>query len=256
MKQRLAESFETALRLADGRALAVEMDSGVEHVYSSKFACPICGYSLQELEPRLFSFNNPMGACPRMRRPRPHRILRSEAHRRLPQSVARQRRGQGLGPAQQFYFQMLSNLAEHYEFDIDTPFEKLPEKAQQVVLYGSGNAEDSVHLRQRTRPHGHARACVRRHGAQSAAPLSRNRFDGGARRARQVHQREALPELRRRAAAREARNVKVGNGEQQRAIYEVAATPLRETLEFFETLKLTGSKKEIADASSRKSSRA
>ncbi|SPD38556.1 protein of unknown function [Cupriavidus taiwanensis] len=64
IKQRLAESFETALRLADGRALALEMDSGKEHTFSSRFACPICSYSLQELEPRLFSFNNPMGACP------------------------------------------------------------------------------------------------------------------------------------------------------------------------------------------------
>jgi excinuclease ABC subunit A len=64
MKQRLAESFETALRLADGRAIALEMDTEREHLFSSKFACPICSYSLQELEPRLFSFNNPMGACP------------------------------------------------------------------------------------------------------------------------------------------------------------------------------------------------
>ncbi|MCC5335089.1 hypothetical protein LMQ04_14690, partial [Staphylococcus aureus] len=63
LKQRLAESFETALRLADGRAIALEMDTGKEHGFSSKFACPICSYSLQELEPRLFSFNNPMGAC-------------------------------------------------------------------------------------------------------------------------------------------------------------------------------------------------
>ncbi len=65
IKQRLAESFETALRHADGRALAVEMDTGKEHLFSAKFACPICNYSLQELEPRLFSFNSPMGACPK-----------------------------------------------------------------------------------------------------------------------------------------------------------------------------------------------
>ena len=64
-KQRLAESFETALRHADGRAIALEMDSGQEHWFSAKFACPVCSYSLPELEPRLFSFNNPMGACPK-----------------------------------------------------------------------------------------------------------------------------------------------------------------------------------------------
>ena len=64
LQQRLAESFEAALRIADGRAIALEMDSGKEHLFSSKFACPSCSYSLAELEPRLFSFNSPVGACP------------------------------------------------------------------------------------------------------------------------------------------------------------------------------------------------
>ena len=100
MKQRLAESFETALRLADGRAIALEMDTDSEQLFSSKFACPICSYSLQELEPRLFSFNNPMGACPGMRRPRPDHVLRSEAGGRASVAVAGGGRGEGLGPAQ------------------------------------------------------------------------------------------------------------------------------------------------------------
>ena len=99
-KQRLAESFETALRHADGRALAVEMDSGREHLFSAKFACPVCSYSLPELEPRLFSFNNPMGACPRCDGLGTDQLLRSQARRRFPGALARLRRDQGLGPAQ------------------------------------------------------------------------------------------------------------------------------------------------------------
>ena len=99
-KQRLAESFETALRHADGRALAVEMDSGKEHLFSAKFACPVCSYSLPELEPRLFSFNNPMGACPRCDGLGSISFFDPEARRRLSRPVARLRRDQGLGPAQ------------------------------------------------------------------------------------------------------------------------------------------------------------
>jgi excinuclease ABC subunit A len=100
MRQRLAESFETALRHAEGRALAVEMDSTAEHLFSSKFACPVCNYALQELEPRLFSFNNPMGACSEVRRPRPDPVLRPGTHRRLPAPEPVRRRHQGLGQAQ------------------------------------------------------------------------------------------------------------------------------------------------------------
>ncbi|HEX9180131.1 MAG TPA: excinuclease ABC subunit UvrA, partial [Burkholderiales bacterium] len=137
-KQRLAESFETALRHADGRALAVEMDSGREHLFSARFACPVCSYSLPELEPRLFSFNNPMGACPRCDGlgqetffdPRrvvefPHLSLGSGAIK-------------GWDRRNHFYFQMLQGLAKHYGFDLELPFEQLPAEAQGIVLHGSG----------------------------------------------------------------------------------------------------------------------
>ena len=138
IKQRLAESFETALRLADGRAVALEMDSAAEHVYSNKFACNVCGYSLQELEPRLFSFNNPMGACPEcdglghIEFFDPKRIVA------FPNLSLASGAIKGWDRRNQFYFQMLSNLAAFYDFDIDKPFEQLPEAAQKAVLYGSG----------------------------------------------------------------------------------------------------------------------
>ncbi|MEY3570006.1 MAG: excinuclease subunit, partial [Pseudomonadota bacterium] len=138
IKQRLAESFETALRIAEGRAIALEMDSGHEHIFSNKFACPVCGYSLQELEPRLFSFNNPMGACPEcdglghIEFFDPKRIVA------FPNLSLASGAVKGWDRRNQFYFQMLSSLAKHYEFDLDLPFEQLPENAQQAVLFGSG----------------------------------------------------------------------------------------------------------------------
>ncbi len=160
IKQRLAESFETALRLAEGRAVAVEMDGGTEHLFSNKFACPTCGYALHELEPRLFSFNNPMGACPEcdglghIEFFDPKRIVA------FPNLSLASGAVKGWDRRNQFYFQMLSNLAAFYEFDIDTPFEQLPEEAQQVILFGSGTQDDSVYLHQRTRACGGARTYV------------------------------------------------------------------------------------------------
>src|SRR4029077_19781433 len=138
IKQRLAESFETALRHSDGRALAVEMDNGKEHLFSARFACPICSYSLPELEPRLFSFNNPMGACPRcdglgsITFFDPRRVV-AYPHLSLGSGAIR-----GWDRRNHFYFQMLQGLAQHYGFDLETPFEELPAAIQHGVLQGSG----------------------------------------------------------------------------------------------------------------------
>ncbi|MBI1988882.1 MAG: excinuclease ABC subunit UvrA, partial [Betaproteobacteria bacterium] len=138
VKQRLAESFETALRHSDGRALAVEMDSGAGHLFSARFACPICSYSLPELEPRLFSFNNPMGACPRcdglgtVSFFDPKRIV-AYPHLSLASGAIR-----GWDRRNQFYFQMLQCLAGHYGFDLETAFNALPQPVQEAVLQGSG----------------------------------------------------------------------------------------------------------------------
>lgn len=141
-KQRLAESFETALRHANGRALAVEMDTGKAYWFSAKFACPVCSYSLPELEPRLFSFNNPMGACPSCDG-LGHRTFfdpkRVVAHPELSLATGAIK---GWDKRNQFYFQMLQNLGTHYDFAVDTPFEDLPETIQTVLLHGSG--EDSI----------------------------------------------------------------------------------------------------------------
>ena len=247
VKQRLAESFETALRLADGRAIALEMDSGKEHLFSNKFSCPMCGYALQELEPRLFSFNNPMGACPEcdglghIEFFDPKRIVA------FPNLSLASGAIKGWDRRNQFYFQMLLNLAEHYGFDLDQPFESLPESAQQVVLYGSGRQTvPFTYINER------GRAVVREHTFEGVVPNLQRRYretDSMAVKeelAKFINQK-TCPECGGARLRVEARHVKVGSGRQQRAIFEIAALPLRDTLHFFETLKLTGAKRDIAD---------
>ena len=125
-------------RHANGRAIAFEMDSGKEYLFSAKFACPSCSYSLQELEPRIFSFNNPMGACPTcdglgvIQFFDPKRIV-ARPDLSLAAGAIR-----GWDRRNAFYFQMLGSLAAHYAFDVETPFANLPESTQKVLLHGSG----------------------------------------------------------------------------------------------------------------------
>jgi excinuclease ABC subunit A len=247
IKQRLAESFETALRIAEGRAIAMEMDTGAEHLYSNKFACPVCGYSLRELEPRLFSFNNPMGACPEcdglghIEFFDPKRIVA------FPNMSLASGAIKGWDRRNQFYFQMLSNLAAFYDFDLDKPFDNLPEKIQQVILFGSGKQTvPFTYINER------GRTVVREHAFEGIVNNLQRRY----RETDSIAVREELakhintkpcPCCEGTRLRVEARHVKVGTGKQQRAIYEVAATPLRDTLEFFQSLKLKGAKKDIAD---------
>jgi len=171
MRQRLAESFETALRHAEGRAIALEMDSNTEHLFSAKFACPVCAYSLQELEPRLFSFNNPMGACPKcdglgvIQFFDPKRVV---AHPDLSLAAGAIR---GWDRRNQFYFQLLTSLAAHFQFDIDTPWCELPEDVRQVVLYGSGRQVIPFsYLNER------GRATVREHTFEGIIPNLERRY--------------------------------------------------------------------------------
>ncbi len=247
IKQRLAESFETSLRLAEGRAIALEMDSGREHLYSNKFACPTCGYSLQELEPRLFSFNNPMGACPEcdglghIEFFDPRRIVA------FPNLSLASGAVKGWDRRNQFYFSMLSSLAKHYGFDVDLPFEQLPDRAQQVVLYGSGKEKvPFAYINER------GRTVIREHAFEGVVNNLERRYretDSMAVKeelAKFINEKEC-PSCQGARLRVEARYVKVGNGAQQRAIFQIAELPLRDTLSFFESLKLKGAKREIAD---------
>ena len=242
VKQRLAESFEMALRHADGRAIAVETDTGREHLFSAKFACPICSYSLPELEPRLFSFNNPLGACQKcdglgaIQFFDPKRVV---AHPELSLASGAIR---GWDRRNQFYFQMLTSLAAHFKFDVERPFERLPEAVQSAVLFGTREKLPFSYLNER------GRTIVREHVFEGVVPSLERRY----RETDSVVVREELakylntkpcPECGGARLRREARHVTVGD----RRIYEISAAPLREALTFFEGLALPGHRAAVAE---------
>ena len=246
IQQRLAESFETALRLADGRAIALEMDTNKEQIFSSKFSCPICSYSLQELEPRLFSFNNPMGACPscdglgHISFFDPKRVV---AHPELSLASGAIK---GWDRRNQFYFRLLQNLAKHANFDLEKSFESLPKKAQDLVLYGSGSQDIPFeYLNEK------GKIIFREHSFEGIVANFERRYketDSNAVREElaKYQNNKPCPTCEGTRLRTEARNVKVGEGTQARAIYEVSNLPLGKALEYFKTLELKGSKKEIA----------
>ncbi len=242
-RQRLAESFETALRHADGRALAVEIDSGREHLFSAKFACPICGYSLPELEPRLFSFNNPMGACPQcdglgtITFFDPKRIV-AFPHLSLGSGAIK-----GWDRRNHFYFQMLQSLASHFGFELDAPFEQLPAAAQQVVLYGSGKeAVSFAYLTER------GQKLTREHAFEGIVPNLERRY----RETDSVALKEELakflntkpcPACEGTRLRTEARHVRIDG----RTLYEISALPLKDAQQFFQSLVLDGRRQAIAE---------
>ncbi|MEW5707746.1 MAG: excinuclease ABC subunit UvrA [Pseudomonadota bacterium] len=242
-KQRLAESFETALRHSDGRALAVEMDTGREHVFSSRFACPVCSYSLPELEPRLFSFNNPMGACPEcdglgtITFFDPKRVV-AFPHLSLGAGAIR-----GWDRRNQFYYQLLVSLAKHYGFDIEKPFEELPEKIQQVILYGSGDERirftylgDKDQRHRREHPFEGIISNLERRYRETDSTVVREEL------AKYLNTR-VCPQCQGTRLRLEARHVRFAG----RTIYELSSMPLKEAQAFFESLSLSGTKQAIAD---------
>ena len=247
LKQRIAESFETALRHGDGRAIAVEMDSGEEHLYSAKFACPICSYSLQELEPRLFSFNNPMGACPRCDGLGSISFFDPKRVVAFPQLSLASGAIRGWDRRNQFYFQMLQSLAKHYGFELEKPFNKLSDRIQQMILYGSEKEKIAFqYLSDR------GKTIVREHAFEGIIPNLERRY----RETDSIMVREELakylnskpcPECDGTRLKREARHVKVGPVGNERAIFEVSSWPLKRTGEFFRGLKLEGQRQAIAD---------
>ena len=236
IKQRLAESFETALRLAEGRALTVDMDTGEEQVFSNQFACPVCGYSIHELEPRLFSFNNPMGACPdcdglgHIEFFDPKRIV---LHPTLPLASGAIKSWDRRNP---FYFQMLQALADHYHFNVETPYEDLPEDIQKVILFGSGKEKIAF-----TYINAQGRPWVREHTFEGVVNNLERRYretDSMAVRedlSKLINEREC-PTCHGARLRVEARFVKVGDGDQARTIDEITRLPLNEALAYFETL--------------------
>ncbi len=255
MKQRLAESYETALRNGDGRAIAVEMGkenaaenaAATEHLFSAKFACPICNYSLAELEPRLFSFNNPMGACPRCDGLGSISFFDPKRVVAFPQLSLASGAIKGWDRRNQFYFQMLGSLAKHVGFDLERPFVRLPERVQQILLTGSGDEKiPFTYLSDRGKP------MMREHTFEGIIPnLERRYRETDSQMVREELAKylnsKPCPECAGTRLRREARFVKVGTGNDARAIFEVSEMPLRAAAAHFEGMVLDGHKAAIAD---------
>jgi len=250
IKQRLAESFEAALRLADGRAIALEIDSGQEHLFNAKFACPVCSYSLSELEPRLFSFNSPVGACPSCDGLGHQEFLDPARVVAFPSLSLASGAIKGWDRRNGYYFALLESLAKHYQFNLDVPFEELAEPVRQAVLYGSGEEEIKFTY---VLDSGNAagRRVSKKHAFEGILPNMERRYretDSIAVREELARYRsmQPCPDCMGTRLRREARFVMIGEGEQKRAIYEVSHATLRDSLAYFSELKLHGAKAEIA----------
>jgi excinuclease ABC subunit A len=253
LKQRLAESFETALKLGDGLASVMEIDAeqgsagkarekAAPILFSSKFSCPMCDFSLPELEPRLFSFNSPMGACQTCDGLGisdffdPSRVV---VHPELSLAAGAVR---GWDRRNAYYFQLIASLAKHYAFDVDTPWSKLKESTRTAVLYGSG--DDVINFTYLTEAGGRTQ---RKHTFEGIVPNLERRY-------RETESQAVKEELAKFISAqpcptcngarlnKAARSVTVAN----KTLSEITRWPIDETITFFSTLKLAGWRGEIA----------
>lgn len=244
LQQRLAESFETTLELSGGIAVVAPMDSdGEEIIFSANFACPQCGYSMQELEPRLFSFNNPAGACGTcdglgvQQYFDPSRVIQDDSLS-LAQGAIR-----GWDQKNYYYFQMLTSLADHYGFDLHAPFNSLPKKTQDVILKGSGRTEiEFKYINDR----GDIR--VKRHPFEGILNTLERRY-------RDTESNSVREELAKYISTKscsscggtrlrlEARNVFIADT----TLPEIVELSIADALTFFQTLKLEGQRAQIAE---------
>lgn len=242
--QRLSESFENALNLADGLAIVASLDGEFEDMlFSSKFACSDCGYSLSELEPRLFSFNNPIGACPSCdglgvdQYFDESRVIHNEMASLASGAV------RGWDRSTSYYYPLLESLARHYGFDIEIPFGDLSEKIRKLVLYGSGKESIEFHY-----PRSHGEDVIKYHPFEGIIPNMQRRY-------RESDSPTVREELAKYLSARpcetcggerlrlEARNVFIDD----KNLPEITAYSIDKAHEFFKHLKLSGYRGEIAE---------
>ena len=250
-KQRLAESFETALRLAEGRAVALEMDAGREHLFNAKFACPVCGYSIAELEPRLFSFNSPVGACPTCDGLGTTEIFDPARVVAFPSLSLASGAIKGWDRRNGYYFSLIESLAKHYKFDVDTAFEQLDAAVRHAVLFGSGEEEIRFSY---TMESGNfaGKKINKKQPFEGVIPSMARRYretDSAAVREELARYRglHPCPDCHGTRLRSEARHVKLGEGATARTIYQISQVTLRESQAYFEQLHLLGAKAEIAD---------
>nr|WP_242612573.1 excinuclease ABC subunit UvrA [Corticibacter populi] len=255
IRQRLAESFEAALAIggtnASGRVIALEMDSGVEHGFSARFACPHCDYTLPELEPRLFSFNSPIGACPGCDGLGQQEVFDPARIIAFPTLSLGAGAVKGWDRRNAYYFSHIQSLAAHYGFDAEeTPFEALPERIRQIILYGSGDEDIAFTYVTESGPN-KGKPVVRTHPFEGIVPNIERRY----RETESSVVREELAKYRATQVCptcggarlrREALNVMLGEGAAARPIQDVSHDTLADAQHWFEQLQLAGSKAEIA----------
>ncbi|SDH35670.1 Excinuclease ABC subunit A [Vibrio xiamenensis] len=244
LKQRLAESFETTLELSGGIAVVAPMDGeGEEVVFSANFACPHCGYSMRELEPRLFSFNNPAGACGTcdglgvQQYFDPARVIVDDSLSLAKGAI------RGWDQKNFYYFQMLGSLAEHYGFDLNAPFKSLPKKTQEIILKGSGRTEIEF---QYINDRGDIR--VKRHPFEGILNTLERRYHD-------TESNSVREDLAKYISTKpcsscggtrlrlEARNVFI----QDTSLPEIVELSIADALQFFESLNLEGQRAQIAE---------
>ena len=255
--QRLAESFEAALRLADSKAIALEMDTGKEHLFSAKFSCPVCSYSLADMEPRLFSFNSPVGACPGCDGLGHKEFFDPARIVAFPSLSLASGAVKGWDRRNSYYFSMLESLAKHYVFDIDSAFENLPMNVQHVVLYGSGDEEIKFsYVMDSGAPLG--KKVNKKHVFEGVITNFERRYretDSSTVREELARYRsiQPCPDCGGTRLRQEARHVYlVGSPDAdgavtKRAIFDISRITLRESFAYFDQLKMSGAKGEIAD---------
>ncbi|MFB2803032.1 excinuclease ABC subunit UvrA [Shewanella seohaensis] len=245
IQQRLAESFETALELSGGIAVVASMDEGSteELIFSANFACPHCGYSMAELEPRIFSFNNPAGACPTCDGLGVQQFFDPDRVITNPELSLAGGAIRGWDRRNFYYFQMLSSLADHYKFDVEVPFEQLSDKVRKIVLYGSG--KDSIAFKY---INDRGDVVVRNHPFEGIL----NNMDRRYRETESNAVREELAKFINTQACQscggsrlreEARNVFIGDLN----LPKLTVWSIGEALEYFDKLEFSGQKAQIAE---------
>ena len=242
---RLAESFETALELSGGTAIVADMDNpkAEELMFSANFACPHCGYSVPELEPRLFSFNNPAGACPTCDGLGVQQYFDEERVVQNPSISLAGGAVKGWDRRNFYYYQMLTSLAKHYDFDVEAPYESLPKNIRHIIMHGSGKEEiEFQYMNDR------GDVVIRKHPFEGI-------LNNMARRYKETESMSVREELAKNISNRpcadcggsrlrpEARNVYIG----QTNLPMISEKSIGQTLEFFTTLSLHGQKAQIAE---------
>jgi excinuclease ABC subunit A len=241
---RLAESFETALALAEGLASISYMDGGTpDQILSAKFACPVCNYSLNELEPRLFSFNNPAGACPTCDGLGVHQFFDIDRVIQHPEASISEGAIRGWDRRTLFYYNMLTSLAEHYDFDIEQPWEQLSPIHQQKILFGSDDEEITFNY-----VNDRGTVFRRQHSFEGVINNMERRY----RETESTSVREELtkymatsncPECSGTRLRKSARNVFIDD----RRIEDIVCMPVGDCCDYFEQLDLPGRQGEIAE---------